>query len=156
MSEGSGRGPIVVLAVVAVVVVLLFVAGVTLGGGGTGDGGWQERLAGLGAGGVLAGEDLVLTAGDCAVAGTVIAVGGSCAFDVAPEGGRFSLAPTRRATLVAVDAGLRLVFTVEDQRISIDVDPGDSADLTFSRSGGALALACLGAFACEARLLPPE
>lgn len=155
MSDWSGRKPIVVLAVVAVVVVLLFVAGVTLGGG-TGDGGWQERLAGLGAGGVLAGEDLVLTAGDCAVAGTVIAVGGSCAFDVPPEGGRFSLAPTRRATLVAVDAGLRLVFTVEDQRISIDVDPGDSADLTFSRSGGALALACLGAFACEARLLPPE
>jgi len=154
VGETTDRKPVIVVAVIAVVVLLLFAGGVAFGGGGTGDGGWRDRLAGLGAGGDLTNEDLVLVDGTCDVAGDVIRPQPACAFEVVPEGGRFSLAPARRATLLAVDAGVRLRFVVEDQVIDVEVDAGDTADLTFSRSGGALALACLGAFACEVRLLP--
>jgi hypothetical protein len=155
VAEQTDRKPIVVVAVIALVVVLIFVLGVAAGGGGTGGGGWRERLGSLGAGGDLTSEDLVLVDGTCDVAGEVIRPQPACAFDVAPDGGRFSLAPVRRATLLAVDSDVRARFAVEGQVIEVDVDAGDTADLTFSRSGGALALACLGAFACEVRLLPP-
>ncbi len=156
MAEQTDRKPIVVVAVIAVVVFLVFVLGVAVGGGGTGDGGWRERLGSLGAGGDLTSEDLVLVDGTCDVAGEVIRPQPACAFDVVADGGRFALAPVRRATLLAVDSDVRVRFAVEGQVIEVDVDAGDTADLTFSRSGGALALACLGAFSCEVRLLPAD
>lgn len=154
---GANRKPLVVVAVIGAVVVLVFVLGVGLGGGSpTGDGGWQERLRGLGAGAALTPSDLVLAEGNCTVDGARIVVGGSCVFDVAPAGGRFSLGPpTRRTTLRNGPLAVALAFEVEDQDISVRLDPGEAQDLTFGRSGGRLGLACLGAFACEVAILPP-
>lgn len=154
MGEQTDRKPVVVLAVLAAVVLLLFVLGVTVRGGTAGGDGWRERLAGFGGGADLTVEDLVLVGGTCDVAGQAIRPAPACAFEVVPEGGRFSLAPARRATLLAVDSAVRLRFTVEGQTIDVDLESGETTDLTFSRSGGALAVGCLGAFVCEVRLLP--
>jgi len=154
VAETTDRKPVIVVAVIAAVVLLLFVLGVSVGGGTAGGDGWRDRLGGLGAGRDLTNEDLVLVDGTCDVAGDVIRPQPACAFEVVPEGGRFSLAPARRATLLAVDSAVRLRFTVEGQTIDVDVESGETADLTFSRSGGSLAVGCLGAFACEVRLLP--
>lgn len=155
MGEGSGRKPVVVLVVVGAVVVLVFALGVGLGGRGTGDGGWRDRLSGLGAGAELTADDLVLTDGACEVADRVVTFGGACVFEVGASGGRFSLAPTRRATLVVGDAPVTLTVVVEGQEITTSLDPGEVQDLTFGRSGGALGLTCRGLTGCTVALAPP-
>lgn len=154
MGTRTDRRPVVVLAVLAAVVLLLFVLGVTVGGGTAGGEGWRERLAGFGGGSDLTAEDLVLVDGTCDVAGQAIRPQPACALEVVADGGRLSVAPARRATLLAVDSAVRLRFTVEGQTIDVDLESGETADLTFSRSGGSLAVGCLGAVACEVRLLP--
>ncbi len=155
MGEGSGRKPVVVLAVVGAVVVLVFALGVGLGGRGEGDGGWRDRLAGLGGGAELTADDLVLADGTCDVADRVVSFSGACVFEVVASGGRFSLAPARRATLVVGDAPVTLTVVVEEQEITTTLDPGEVQDLTFGRSGGALGLACRSLTGCTVSLAPP-
>lgn len=157
MAEDTRR-PVVIAVVVGVVVVLVFVLGVGFGGRGeVGGGGWVERLQGLGAARPLASDDLVAIGGDCEIGTGSIGVGGSCVLEVASAGGRISLGtPTRRALLVPEGSAVRLSFAVEDQEMEVDADPGKEVDLTFGRSGGRLALACLGAPACAVILAAPD
>jgi hypothetical protein len=155
--QGESRRPLVVLAVVGALAVLVFVLGVGAGAGGDdgGSGGWPDRLRDLVDGEDLTTADLVLTGGSCSVDGQVITFAGSCTFEVPASGGRLSLgAPTRRATLAVGGAPVGVAIVIEDQEIAVEMDAGEQQDLTFGRSGGRLALGCLGLSGCAVALVP--
>jgi len=145
MSDGN-RKPIIIAAVCAAVAVLVLVVGIGFGGGGsTENQSWQDRLDGFGPSSSLLPHDLRVDAGECDVSALRIDVPLGCAITVTAFGGGFDLgSAVKQVTVTALDAPVTVDLVVEGTSVSQDLEPGDTARLTFGTGGGSLALTCGG------------
>jgi len=158
MAENNRR-PLIIAGVVAGIVVLVFVFGVSRGGGDRpADESMRSRLAGIAPVAPLTTADLVVTGGQCAIAGPQITVQQGCAFSIAAFGGTFDLGPvTKRGRLEVVSAPgtVTVSMTIEGTDAAQELEPGATTDLTVGRAGGSLSLACPGLSACRLQLSAP-
>lgn len=157
----TDKKPFIIVGVVGVIAVLVMVGGLVLGGNNTvGDGGWRDRLAGLHNPAALSPQDFTMTTGSCVVGAEIIVTGG-CTLAVGNSGLFAFGSATRRATLTipaspAPASPVAVQTVVENVTVSRMMQPADTVDVVFGRSGGTLQLTCQGAPSCRVALSSPS
>ena len=154
--------PLIVVGVVGAIAVLVMVGGIALGDSNTvGDGGWRDRLAGLHNPASLSSQDFTLTTGSCQVAGAEIVVTGECTLTVGGSGLFAFGSATRRATVTIPTSPtpvppVAVRTVVENVTVARTMQPADTVDVVFGRSGGTLQLTCQDVPSCRVTLSSPS
>lgn len=155
----TDKKPFIIVAVVAVIAVLVMAGGLVGNNTTAGDGGWRDRLAGLHGSAALSPQDLTVTAGSCQITGNDIVVADECTLTVAGAGLLAFGSATRRATLAIpiapAPAAVAVRTVVENVTVTRTMQPGDTVDVVFGRSGGTLQVSCQDAPSCRVTLSSP-